>query len=364
MITRRIRAQIALFVVIALLGVTYVGAKYAGLVVVDDGYVVRLELARTGGLFTGGEVTYRGVPVGRVGPILLGDGQVVVELRIGAGAPPIPADLDAVVANRSAVGEQYVDLRPRGADGPFLGDGSVVPRSRTTLPLPVEQVLTSLDDLARSVPVDSLRTVVDELDEALRGTGPDLQVLLDATSEFIATAGAHLPQTTRLLNDSVEVLQTQLDHSAAINSFADSALLVAGRLREADGDLRRLIGAVPGASAEVSALLRESGPNLGIVLANLLTTADVLVTRQGSLEEVLVSVPDAVSVGASTLASGQAQFGLALTFFEPRPCVAGYEGTPRRSGLDTSPGPFNTGAACTLPHGSATGVRGSQNAPR
>ncbi|MBY8852911.1 MlaD family protein, partial [Saccharothrix sp. MB29] len=65
---------------------------------------------------TGGEVTYRGVPVGRVGPIRLVDRRVEVELRITAGAPPIPADLEAVVANRSAVGEQYVDLRPRGAD--------------------------------------------------------------------------------------------------------------------------------------------------------------------------------------------------------------------------------------------------------
>ncbi|GAA3462927.1 MlaD family protein [Saccharothrix longispora] len=364
MTTRRVRVRIALFTVIALLGVSYVGAEYAGLVVVDDGYAVRVELARTGGLFTGGEVTYRGVPVGRVGPIRLVDRRVEVELRITAGAPPIPADLEAVVANRSAVGEQYVDLRPRGADGPYLVDGSVIPESRTTLPLPVEKVLTDLDELARSVPVDSLRTVVDELDQALRGTGPDLQVLLDATTRFIETAGEHLPQTTRLLNDSATVLQTQLDHSAAIDSFADSALLVAERLRASDGDLRRVIAAAPGAATEVSALLRDSGPNLGVLLSNLLTTADVLVTRQGQLEEVLVTVPDAVSVGASAVRGGQASFGLALTFFDPPPCHAGYEGTRKKTGLDTSAGEFNTGATCALPRGSATGVRGSQNAPR
>lgn len=364
MITRRIRLQIALFTVVALLGVSYVGARYAGLFVWDDGYAVRLELARTGGLFTGGEVTYRGVPVGRVGEIRLAGGQVEAELRIEAGAPPIPADLEAVVANRSAVGEQYVDLRPRGGSGPFLADGSVIPRSRTTLPPPVEQVLTSLDDLARSVPTDALRTVVDELDTALRGTGPDLQALLDATVEFVATATDHLPQTTRLLDDASTVLKTQLDHSAAIDSFADDAVLVAERLRASDGDLERLIAAAPGAAAEVSGVLRESGPNLGVVLANLLTTADVLVTRQGQLEQVLVSVPEAVSVGASAVRDGQASFGLALTFFEPPPCEAGYEGTQRRTGLDTVPGPFNTAASCTLPRGSTTGVRGSQNAPR
>ncbi|MFC6088857.1 MCE family protein [Saccharothrix lopnurensis] len=364
MVTRRIRAQVALFTVIALLGVSYVSAEYAGLLVLDDGYAVRLELARTGGLFSGGEVTYRGVPVGRVGEIRLGDGQVEAELRIDADTPPILADLEAVVANRSAVGEQYVDLRPRGGTGPYLGDGSVIPKGRTTLPPPVEKVLTSMDDLARSVPVGALRTVVDELDTALRGVGPDLQALLDATAEFIAAATAHLPQTTRLLDDSVTVLQTQLDHSAAIDSFAADAALVAERLRASDGDLRRVIAAAPGAAAEVSAVLRESGPDLGVVLANLLTTADVLATRQGQLEQVLVSVPDAVSVGASALGGGQASFGLALTFFEPPPCEEGYGGTTRRSGVDTAPAPFNTGASCTLPRGSATGVRGSQHAPR
>ncbi|QFZ21839.1 MCE family protein [Saccharothrix syringae] len=364
MTTRRIKVQVALFAVIALLGVSYVGARYAGLVVLDDGYAVRLELPRTGGLFTGGEVTYRGVPVGRVGEIRLGGGQVEAELRIDAGAPPIPADLEAVVANRSAVGEQYVDLRPRGGSGPFLTDGSVIDQGRTKLPPPVEKVLTSLDDLARSVPVDALRTVVDELDTALRGTGPDLQALLDATVDFVDTAADHLPRTARLLDDSAVVLKTQLDHSAAINSFADDAVLVAERLRASDGDLRRLIAAAPGAAAEVSAVLRESGPNLGVVLANLLTTADVLVTRQGQVEQVLVTVPDAVSVGGEAVRDGRASFGLALTFFEPPPCEAGYEGTQKKSGLDTVPGPFNTAASCTLPRDSGTGVRGSQNAPR
>ncbi|MFD7658445.1 MCE family protein [Actinosynnema sp. NPDC059797] len=364
MITRRIRAQVALFAVVALLGVGYVGAEYAGLVVPADGYAVRLELARTGGLFTGGEVTYRGVPVGRVGEIRLAGGRVEAELRIDGGTPPIPADLEAVVANRSAVGEQYVDLRPRDGHGPYLADGAVIPERLTTLPPPVEKVLTSMDDLARSVPLDALRTVVDELDTALRDTGPDLQALLDATTEFIGAATAHLPQTTRLLDESATVLQTQLDHAAAINSFADDAVLVAERLRASDGDLRRVIAAAPGAAAEVSAVLRESGPDLGVVLANLLTTADVLATRQGQVEQVLVSVPDAVSVGASALGGGQASFGLALTFFEPPPCETGYEGTPRRPGLDTAPAPFNTGASCTLPRGSTTGVRGSQNAPR
>jgi phospholipid/cholesterol/gamma-HCH transport system substrate-binding protein len=55
---------------------------------------------------------------------------------------------------------------------------------------------------------------------------------------------------------------------------------------------------------------------------------------------------------------------MALTFFSPLPCTAGYGGTVYRNGLDTSPPPpLNTSASCTLPASSGTDVRGSANAP-
>ncbi|MBY8854714.1 ABC transporter substrate-binding protein, partial [Saccharothrix sp. MB29] len=47
----------------------------------------------------------------------------------------------------------------------------------------------------------------------------------------------------------------------------------------------------------------------------------------------------------------------------PPPCHAGYEGTRKKTGLDTSAGEFNTGATCALPRGSATGVGGGAKPP-
>ena len=57
------------------------------------------------------------------------------------------------------------------------------------------------------------------------------------------------------------------------------------------------------------------------------------------------------------------QFGVALTFFDPLPCTAGYGGTTYRNGLDTTPAPLNTAAQCTLPASSGIDVRGSAHAP-
>ncbi|MEU5694265.1 MlaD family protein [Actinosynnema sp. NPDC020468] len=366
MIPRKIKLQIGAFVLIALLGVSYVGAKYAGLgrVFGSSGYVVTMELADSGGVFTNAEVTYRGVAVGRVGAMRLTADGLEVDLGIDPDAPAIPADLEAVVANRSAVGEQFVDLRPRGVDGPYLAAGSVIPKSATRIPPPVDTLLGNLDAFAKSVPTDSLRTVVDELDLAFDGTGPDLQVLLDNTRSFTAAATQHLPQTKSLLDSGVVVLRTQVASGSAIRSFSGDLRQLAEQLKKSDGDIRQLIAVAPQAAEQVSALLDESGPNLGVVFANLLTTGNILVTRLDGLEQIAVTYPIAVGGGFSVAAGdGTAHFGLALNVFDPPPCTVGYEGTKIRSGTDTTPQALNTQAYCALARGSATSVRGSQNAP-
>ena len=63
MITRRTKIQLLVFVLITLLGVTFVGARYAQLdrLFFDDTYTVVAHFADSGGIFAGGEVTYRGV---------------------------------------------------------------------------------------------------------------------------------------------------------------------------------------------------------------------------------------------------------------------------------------------------------------
>ncbi|MDU0293335.1 MlaD family protein [Saccharothrix longispora] len=367
MIPRKTKLQIGAFVLIALVGVSYVGARYAGLgrLVGSSGYVVTVRLADSGGVFTNAEVTYRGVAVGRVGQMRLTDDGLDVDLGIDPDAPRIPADLEAVVANRSAVGEQYVDLRPRGEDGPYLEAGSVIPRSATRTPPPVDELLTNLDAFAESVPADSLKTVVDELDLAFDGTGPDLQVLLDNTRLFTKAATENLPQTKALLDSGLVVLNTQAEQGSAIRSFSSDLRALAEQLKDSDGDLRRLIGVSPQAAEQVSALLAESGPNLGVVLANLLTTGNILVTRLDGLEQIAVTYPIVVGGGFS-VAKGDgtgAHFGLALNVFDPPPCTVGYEGTRIRQGTDTTPAPLNTQAYCALARGSATAVRGAQNAP-
>ncbi|MEV6547267.1 MlaD family protein [Streptomyces sp. NPDC051597] len=356
------------FLLLGALVLGYIAVTYADLgrlVGAPGSYTVRVRLAETGGLFTGSGVTYRGVDVGRVRGIALTRDGVEARLDIDDGTPPIPADLDAKVAGLSAVGEQYLDLAPRTDRGPYLRDGDTIARRDTSTPAPITRLLTGVDSLAASVPTDELRTAVDELGKAFANQGTNLQVLLDAGGQFLNAADQALPATTRLLTDGETVLRTQADSTRALTSFATGARTLARRLKDSDSDLRRVIEETPDTAEEFTALLRDTDPALSVLLANLTTTSELLVTRQHGTEELMVRLPRVAAAGSSAVGPGGVDFGMVTTFFKPLPCTRGYEGTPYRDGLDTSPGTrVNTGARCTSPAASGQNVRGSGNAPR
>jgi phospholipid/cholesterol/gamma-HCH transport system substrate-binding protein len=367
MLKRSTRIQLVVFAVIAVLVIGFTGFHYASLgrvLGLRGYYVVQLELANAGGIFPQADVTYRGVSVGRVGAVRLTSTGVEADLDISNAAPPIPANLQASVADLSAVGEEYVNLRPVTSSGPYLTGGSVIPRRDTQLPLPVTTLLTSVNELATSVPLGELRTVLDNLATGFGGTSTSLQALIDGQNKFIRASGAALTQTDTLIQDSQTVLKTQNDEAAAFRSFAASSRLFAGQLVASDGDLRRLFANGAPAATQLAGLITDNTPTLGALIANLLTTSELTLTRGAALEETFSALPAAIAAGSTVITTKGARFGVALTFFNPLPCTAGYQGTKIRNGLDTSPGPpLNTNARCTSPPSTGIDVRGSANAP-
>ncbi|WP_328767744.1 MlaD family protein [Streptomyces sp. NBC_00286] len=366
MITRTVKAQLLAFATVTAVGVSYVGAQYTGLVdeLLDRGYTVRADFADSGGIFAGAEVTYRGVPVGRVGALrLTGSEGVSVSLDIKGDGPRIPADTLAVVANRSAVGEQYVDLQPRDSGGPYLLDGSSIPRESTRVPLPTTDMVLSLDRLVTSVGKDDLRVTVDELGKAFAGTGPSLSRLVDSGNALVESASGSLPQTVSLIEDSRKVLKTQADQGSSIKSFSRDLAALTAELKSSDGDLRKLIGNTAPAAQEVNSLLKSTGPDLRVLLANLISGGQVTVARLPGVEQALVTFPVVVAGSYTVIpGDGTTHFGLVLNADDPPACTEGY-GTARRDPADTSTRPANTDARCTAPRGGGTSVRGAQNAP-
>jgi phospholipid/cholesterol/gamma-HCH transport system substrate-binding protein len=357
------------FVAISLLGISYVSSRYVGLTTSlfgNHGCTVNVDYPDSGGIFTGAEVTYRGVGVGRVGRLELLDNGVRVELHLADCArPAVPkTGTLAYVADRSAVGEQYVNLVPKTDRGPYLRGGDTLSMTAAQLPVPTQVLLTNLDLLVRSVDTKNLSTAIDELAKAFNDRGPDLSRLLDAGDELLTTAQQRLPQTIALINSGKTVLQTQLDEGPAIRSWTHDLSLLSAQLRASDPDVRNLLDAGPADLATVGALVTNNRDDLGVTLANLATMGQILVRHKAGIEQVLELYPLTVAGGFSVVpGDGTAHFGLVLNLNDPQPCEQGYGGTVKRQPGDTTPAPINAAAQCTLPRGNPSTVRGAQNVP-
>jgi phospholipid/cholesterol/gamma-HCH transport system substrate-binding protein len=358
-ISRIARVQVIVFAIVSLLGVSYVGFRYVGIGqrLFGGDYLVHADFARAGGIFPNAPVTVRGVPVGQVETVSLHGNGVRVDLRMHGR---VPSDLYAVVAQRSAVGEEYVDLRPDTDTGPYLHDGDTIPVDRTGTPLPVETLLANLDALVRSVDVRDLTVLVDELGTAFETNSTALRQIVDASDALLRSATQYLPQTQALIRDGSTVLDTQLAGADAIRRWAAGLAQLTATLKNSDGDLRRLLTAGPPAAQQLMGLLRDLDPTIGTLLGNLITVNGIAARRLPGIEQILVEYPIAVS-GGFTVAPGDgtAHFGLVLNAGNPPPCQygnGGQSGCHSVRGANAAPGAQGTGPAPAPVGGSQTVV--------
>ncbi|MEU6038939.1 MlaD family protein [Actinomadura sp. NPDC047616] len=369
-----VKIQLLVFAVITVIGVYVVTVNYIGLgrEVFDRQYTAYVDLTDSGGVFTGAEVTYRGVAVGRVGPIQLTRDGIRVKLELNRGRD-IPRDgLVAVVANRSAVGEQYIDLQPARNGRPYLHDyvdgrPYTIPRQNTRLPVSTAELLRNVNTLIErnNLRPENLRTIVDELDKAFSGSAADLQRILDDTDRLLKTADEAYPATKELLDNSRTVLDTQRAQGADIRAFARNLNQLTTQLRRDDPALRSTIDAAPPAVGQLDATIDDLAPTLPVLLANMTSTGQVIASRQDGLRSLFILYPIAVA-GAFTVTPGDGtqHLGLAFNINAPAPCTKGYEVTQRRWPQFTGPKEPPLTAGCKEPADSDKVVRGTRNFPK
>lgn len=361
MLTWMTKGKVLVFVVVAVCTTTFLAVHYVGLDRYIGGYQVTVAMPNAGGLFEGSEVTYRGVPVGLVESLKANQDGAEAVLRINRGAPEIPAEVEARVVDRSAIGEQYLDLRGGSTDDEVLAEGARLELTAADLPPSIDGLLRSSRDLIASIPSDALNTVIDESYEFTRGNGENLARLLETSASFAQTADRNFLTTVSLIDNSGQVLATQEASAASFQSFSKDLNLLAHSFAEQDQDWRQVVRQTPDAARQLDQLFGSVGQPLGELMSNLITTAQVFGTNADGVKETMIRLPEGISITYAVMTSKGMQSGLQLSFFNPLPCTEGYETTPMRQGTDTSAGaPFNTAAGCTADPASGINVRGPQ----
>jgi phospholipid/cholesterol/gamma-HCH transport system substrate-binding protein len=368
-LTRFVRIQLAIFAVVSLIGVVVITIVYIQApTLLGVGRIrVTLELPDTGGLYQFANVTYRGVQIGKVTDMGVNRDGATATLTLDT-TPPIPADLQAEVRSVSAVGEQYVDLRPRDGFGPYLRDGSVIPRSETTIPQAVSPMMERLNGLVKSIPRDQLKALLGESFTAFNGAGPDLRSLVDSTSRLSADLNGAAGDTAQLMEDAAPVLDGQQRSGDDLRTWTSSLAGVTDQLVTNDPQIRHVLQAAPDAAQQVSLLLNQVKPTLPVLLANLTTLGQVAVTYHPSLEQLLVLLPPTAAYyqaeNGSQNATGIPVGDFRISIADPPACTVGFlPPSSWRSPADTTTVDTPDGLYCKLPQDSPIAVRGARNSP-
>jgi virulence factor Mce-like protein len=370
MLTRFVRNQLIIFTIASIVGVAVMIFAYMQVpTLLGIGRLsVTMELPASGGLYRFSNVTYRGVQIGKVTGVTLTENGAEATLSLQT-SPKIPADLKAEVLSVSAVGEQYVDLRPRTDNGPYLENGSRIPVSDTTIPQAVGPMLDQLGKLVDSLPKDRIPDLLDETFKAFNGTGPDLGSLLDSASTITKATNGVSDQFRGLVDDSGPLLDSQAQTTDAIRTWARSLNGITGQVVQNDPEVRSILQRGPGFAHEVTSLLDQIKPTLPVLLSNLTSVGQVLVTYNPSLEQLLVMFPGIIAAEQSfglpqNNPTGLPSGDFSLTINDPPPCTAGFLPPSQwRNPEDETVIDTPDGLYCKLPQDSPISVRGARNYP-
>ncbi len=144
----------------------------------------------------------------------------------------LPANARARVRRTSLLGEKYVQLAVPEAEPPRgqLSDGDRIPLARSSRATEVEEVLGALSMLLNGGGLAQIRTIADELNDALDGNEPQVRALL-----------GDLDQLVSALDDS------------------------RGEITRALESLNRLAGTLAGQRDQIATALEDLGPGLEVL---------------------------------------------------------------------------------------------------
>ena len=262
-LTLKLAINLITVLILFVVTVGWVVTNILGNGLVNPPFTVTADFAASGGVYTNQEVTYRGVLVGKVGDLELNDDGVDIELLIDEEwNEKIPADVTARIQNKSAVGEQFVNLTPLSETGGMLSEGDEIPRENTELPTDFQALLRSLDTVLEDIPPEQVNRLVTNLADGIGGRGDELASILRSLRDLSVAFADAAPEQQRLLDNATragsEFLRTKDEFTAAMQASDD----VLEGLGDEPEELAAFFRANDRIAREGSALLARHGDNL------------------------------------------------------------------------------------------------------
>lgn len=293
MITRRVVVNLVAFTVFAVALVAYglydlLGNPFAATTTVST------VLPSASGLDTGFSVTYDGIQVGSVAAITLVHHGAKVVMTIHPGEH-VPADVAARVVIGNALGQQEVELVPRGptASGPVtaavtsasgrhprvagtaehrvgvLRNGEVLPVAHDSAPANVGKLVAEATSILHAIPAGALDSLLHQAALAVSGEADNLKTITSASAVFSEEFLAYQDQFRALLADAPPVLSTVTANATALQQSLAETAAVVSVLANHRQDLVALLHQGTAASGDLGTVVAENRANLGCLTHDL-----------------------------------------------------------------------------------------------
>jgi len=283
------------FVVLALL------AAVALVVNNGDGKrYITIDFEQTNSVYKGSDVKILGVPVGEV-VSLTPRGDVVRAKVSYKGDVKLPNDVKAVVVSPSIVGDRFIQLAPAYTGGAVLKNNAVLPVDRTAVPVELDQIYQSLDDLSVALGPKgankerSLSRLIDDSAKQLDGQGAQLNETIHNFGKLSTTLSNNKDElfgSLREVEDFVSLLKT---NDSAVRSFNDSTAKVSTVLAGERDDLKETLRQLSLALVDVNSLVKENRGKLRSNIDNIASLAAVLAKHKAEIEEQTIAAPTALT---------------------------------------------------------------------
>ena len=256
--------------------------------------------SRAVGLYPGSDVRVLGVPIGTVTSVTPEGDHVAVEFEYDA-AVKVPANAQAAIVSPSLVSDRYVQLLPAYTSGPVMTSGSTIARDHTAVPVELDQVTQSLDDLMVALGPNganksgALSRLLDTGAKNLKGQGGaihDTNHDLSLALQTLAGGKDDLFSTVKNLQSFTSMLATNDSQVRSLNGVLAS---VSDQLAGERGDLGAALKNLAIALSETSTFVHDNRAVLTTDISQLTAVTTTIAKQRDALAETLTNAPVAVS---------------------------------------------------------------------
>ncbi len=261
---------------------------------------VSADFVRAVGLFPGSDVRILGVRVGEVTAVEPRGDAVRVDFEF-TSEHPVPADARAAVVAPSLVSDRYVQLLPVWTEGPRMVSGAHIPLERTAVPVELDRVSQSLDDLMVALGPQgansegALSRVLETGAANLDGNGQSLHdttVNLSRAVQTFSEGRGDLFSTVKNLNTFTETLAA---NDAQVRRLNTNLASVSTALDDERDDLSAALANLAVALDEITGFVHDNRTLLTDDVSRLTDVTGTVVQERKALAETLDAAPVALS---------------------------------------------------------------------